>query len=183
MPTEAARVRVWDPLVRIFHWALAAAFVVAWFSHGGYLPLHRLAGYAIAALVLVRLLWGFVGPPHARFADFVRGPRELAAYAGLVVRGREPRYLGHNPAGGAMVVLLLTFLAALCATGVILDTPWYRDDGRVKQVHDLLTDAVLVCIVLHLVGVVYASWRHRENLVGAMISGSKRTEEAADGRS
>lgn len=174
MAPEAARVRVWDPLVRIFHWGLAAAFLVAWFSHGGYLPVHRLAGYAIAALVLLRVWWGFVGPPHARFTDFVRGPVQLAAYAGLLVRGREPRHLGHNPAGGAMVVVLLALLAALCATGVMLDTPWYRDDGRVKEVHDLLTDAALGCIALHLAGVAYASWRHRENLVGAMISGSKR---------
>jgi cytochrome b len=174
MAVEAARVRVWDPLVRIFHWGLAAAFVVAWFSHGGYLQLHRLSGYVIAALVLVRVIWGFVGPPHARFADFVHGPRQLAAYAGLLVRGREPRYIGHNPAGGAMVVVLLTLLAALCATGVMIDTPRYRDDGGVKEVHDLLTDAALVCIALHLVGVAHASWRHRENLAAAMISGSKR---------
>lgn len=174
MAAEAARVRVWDPLVRIFHWALVTAFVVAWFSHGGYLAWHRLAGYAIAALVLLRVLWGFVGPPHARFADFVRGPRPLATYAALLVRGREPRYIGHNPAGGAMVVVLLVLLAALCASGVMLDTPWFRDDGRVKEVHDLLTDAALVCIMLHLAGVAYAGWRHRESLVAAMISGSKR---------
>jgi cytochrome b len=174
MPAERARLRVWDPLVRIFHWALAAAFVVAWFSHGGYLALHRLSGYAIAALVAVRIFWGFVGPPHARFGDFVRGPGELAAYVGLLVRGREPRHIGHNPAGGAMIVVLLAVLAALSATGVLLDTPSFRDDGRVKQVHDALTDAALVCIALHLAGVAYASWRHRENLVAAMISGNKR---------
>jgi cytochrome b len=174
MSVEMTRVRVWDPLVRIFHWGLVAAFVVAWFSHGGYLALHRLSGYAIAALVLLRVSWGVVGSPHARFADFLRGPRELAAYAGLLVRGHEPRYIGHNPAGGAMVVVLLALLAALCATGVMLDTPRFRDDGGVKEVHDLLTDAALACIALHLAGVAYASWRHRENLVAAMISGSKR---------
>jgi cytochrome b len=174
MAGEGARIRVWDPLVRISHWMLAAAFIVAWFSHGGYLPLHRLAGYAIAALVVLRGAWGFIGPPHARFSDFVHGPRKLAAYARLLVRGREPRHIGHNPAGGAMVVVLLVLLAALSASGVMLDTPWFRDDGRVKDVHDFLTDAALVCIVLHLVGVAYASWRHRENLVAAMISGSKR---------
>jgi cytochrome b len=174
MSVEMTRVRVWDPLVRIFHWALVAAFVVAWFSHGGYLTLHRLSGYAIAALVLLRVFWGFVGSPHARFADFLRGPRQLAAYTGLLLRGREPRHIGHNPAGGVMVVVLLALLAASCATGVMLDTPWFRDDGGVKQVHDFLTDAALVCIALHLAGVAYASWRHRENLVAAMISGSKR---------
>jgi len=164
---------VWDPLVRFIHWALVAAFVVAYFSHGGYLSAHRISGYAIAALVVVRLIWGFTGSPHARFADFVPGPRTLGAYLRLLVRGREPRHLGHNPAGGVMIVVMMVVLAALCGTGFVLDTPRFRDDRDFKEVHDLLTDAMLVCIVLHLAGVAYASWHHRENLVGAMISGRK----------
>jgi cytochrome b len=170
----AARVRVWDPLVRLFHWALLIAFVVAYFSHGGYLQVHRVSGYAVAVLVALRAVWGFVGSPHARFADFVPSPRKLAVYLGLLVRGHEPRHTGHNPAGGAMIVVMLVLLAALCITGVVLDTPQFRDDRDFKAVHDLLTDATVVCIVLHLAGVAHASWRHRENLVAAMISGRKR---------
>ena len=166
--------RVWDPLVRILHWGVVAAFVVAWFSHGGYLGLHRISGYVLTALVVVRVAWGFMGSTHARFADFVAGPRKLAAYVGLALRGREPRYVGHNPAGGAMIVVMLVLLAALCATGFVLDTPRHRDDRDFKQVHDLLTDVTVICVVLHLIGVAYASWRHRENLVAAMISGCKR---------
>ena len=166
--------RVWDPLVRVFHWALVAAFVVAYFSHGGYLPVHRVAGYVITALVVIRIAWGFIGTEHARFSDFAPGPRKLAAYVGLLIRGGEPRYLGHNPAGGAMIVLMLVLLAALCLTGFVLDTPRFRDDRDFKQVHDLLTDATLVCILLHLLGVAHASWRHRENLVAAMLTGRKR---------
>ena len=76
MPVEAARVRVWDPLVRTCHWGLVAAFVVAWFSHGGYLAWHRISGYAIAVLILVRVAWGFVGSPHARIAILRMGPWE-----------------------------------------------------------------------------------------------------------
>jgi len=167
-------VRVWDPFVRLSHWMLVAAFVVAYFAHGGYLPMHRLSGYVIMALVVVRVVWGFVGSPHARFADFVPGPRTLGAYVGLLLRGREPRHVGHNPAGGVMIVVMLALLAALCMTGIVLDTPRFRDDGDFKRVHDLLTDAVLVCIVLHVAGVLHASWRHRENLVAAMFSGRKR---------
>ena len=166
---------VWDLVVRLFHWALVATFVVAYFSHGGYLPVHRVSGYAISALVVVRVAWGFVGSAHARFADFVVGPRRLADYLGLLFRGREPRYVGHNPAGGAMIVVMLILLAAVSVTGVVLDTPWFRDDRNFKEVHDVLTDAMLVCIVLHLLGVVHASWRHRENLVAAMFSGRKRS--------
>jgi cytochrome b len=174
MSGEVPRVRVWDPFVRVFHWGVAAAFVVAYFSHGGYLAVHRVAGYAIAALVVSRVLWGFVGSPHARFADFVPGPRKLIGYMGRLVRGREARHLGHNPAGGVMIVVLLVLLAALCATGVVLDTPGFRDDRNLQEVHELLTDATLACIALHVAGVAHASWRQRENLVAAMISGRKR---------
>jgi cytochrome b len=179
MAGETRGVRVWDPLVRVVHWSLVAAFVVAYFSHGGYLAVHRLSGYAICALVVVRIAWGFIGSPHARFADFVTGPRKLGAYLGLLLRGREPRHIGHNPAGAAMIAVLLLLLAALCVTGIVLDTPRFRDDRDFKQVHDLLTDVTLICIVLHVIGVAYASWRHRENLVGAMITGRKRREPGA----
>ena len=85
-----SRVLVWDLFVRVFHWALVAAFVVAYFSHGGYLFVHRWAGYAIAALLLLRVIWGFVGSTHARFGDFVTSPGALARYLGLLLRGREP---------------------------------------------------------------------------------------------
>ncbi|MEA2490310.1 MAG: hypothetical protein QOH21_2102 [Acidobacteriota bacterium] len=168
--------RVWDPFVRFSHWALVVGFVVAYFSHGGYLAAHRWSGYAILALVVLRVIWGFVGSPHARFASFVVGPRKLASYSGQLARGREPRHLGHNPAGGAMIVVLLVLLAALCITGLVLDTPKFRDDRDFKQIHDLLTDAALVCIVLHVAGVIHASWRHRENLVAAMFTGWKRSD-------
>jgi cytochrome b len=177
MASEGRGVRVWDPLVRVVHWSVVVAFVVAWFSHGGYLRVHRLAGYAITVLVAVRIVWGFVGSPHARFADFISGPGKLGTYFVLLARGREPRHLGHNPAGGVMIVVLLVLLAALCATGIVLDTPWFRDDGDMKEVHDLLTDAMLVCTVLHVAGVAFTSWRQRENLVAAMITGRKRAND------
>ena len=177
MAGQARGVRVWDPLVRVVHWSLAAAFAVAWFSHGGYLPVHRAAGYAIVVLVVVRIGWGFSGSTHARFADFVPRPRELGTYLRLLARGREPRHIGHNPAGGVMIVVLLTLLAALCTTGIVLDTPGFRDDADMKEVHDRLTDATLVCIVLHLAGVVSMSLRHRENLVAAMVTGRKRADD------
>jgi cytochrome b len=173
MAQEARGVRVWDPLVRVVHWSLVAAFIAAWFSHGGYLRVHRAAGYGLLALVVLRVAWGFVGTKHARFSDFVAGPRKLRAYLGLVARGREPRYVGHNPAGAVMIVLLLFAMAAVCATGIVLDTPRFRD-SELKEVHDLLTDATLACIAMHVLGVVFTSWRQRENLVAAMISGRKR---------
>ena len=168
------RVRVWDRLVRALHWGIVAAFPVAYMTHGGYLVAHRIAGYVLLALVAVRIAWGFIGPNSARFTRFVPGPRRLATYLGQLLRGREPRYLGHNPAGGAMIVVLLALLGAACVTGLVLDTPAFRDHRPFKAVHDTLSDAIAACVVLHLAGVLHASWRHRENLVAAMFTGVKR---------
>ena len=174
MTAPEGRVRVWDPVVRVTHWGIVAAFLVGYVSHGGYLFVHRVSGYALLALVAVRIAWGFLGPESARFARFVPAPRRLFAYLGQLLRGREPRFIGHNPAGGAMIVVLLALLLAVCVTGLVLDTPAFRDDRSFKQVHDAISDGIVACVFLHLLGVAHASWRHRENLVAAMFTGMKR---------
>lgn len=114
----AAAVKVWDPFVRVAHWLLAVGFLVAYLTEGEPEWLHSWAGYLVAALVVLRLLWGFVGPRHARFADFVYGPGKILRYLGDLLRLRAPRYLGHSPAGGAMILALLLALAATSFAGM-----------------------------------------------------------------
>jgi cytochrome b len=112
-------VQVWDPLVRIFHWTLVVAFFVAYFSED-VLPLHVWAGYLVGGLVVLRLIWGFIGPKHARFSDFIYGPFWVWGYLLDLLRLRGTRYIGHSPAGGAMVIVLLVGLAAVVGTGLQL---------------------------------------------------------------
>jgi cytochrome b len=114
-----AYVKVWDPLIRIGHWTIVAAFAVAYLSGEDVLSLHVWAGYVVGAAILIRVIWGFVGPQPARFADFVYAPRAVLAYASDLVRFRAKRYLGHSPAGGAMIVALLVLLAGTVVTGLM----------------------------------------------------------------
>lgn len=169
-------VTVWDPLVRVLHWALAASIAVAWFTSGHPKGLHQWAGYTAGALIAIRVVWGFLGPGHARFSDFVRGPQRVLAYLRDIVRGRERRYIGHNPAGGAMVVTLILATAAQVIMGWMQTTDTFWGVAWIEELHAVMAKVILVLIGLHLAGVAVASLRHTENLPLAMITGRKRLE-------
>lgn len=113
-------IKVWDPLVRLFHWSLVAAFTIAYVTEDEWQNLHVWAGYIVAGLIAFRLVWGFIGPQHARFNDFVFSPSRIIAYLKDMVALRARRYIGHNPAGGAMVLALLLSLAATTLSGMQL---------------------------------------------------------------
>jgi cytochrome b len=182
-------VAVWDPLVRIFHWSLVASFFIAYLTEDDFMGLHAWAGYVATALIAFRVLWGFIGPRHARFSDFVAGPRRAFAYAKEVLTGGAPRYVGHNPAGGFMILLLLAGVALAGVTGIIVYgidessgplaslgswMPEFVGD-IVEEFHELIANAVMGLVFVHILGVAVGSLLHRENLVHAMVTGRKRS--------
>ncbi len=203
----ARRVRVWDVFVRLSHWSVAAGFLIAYVSED-LLALHVWAGYVVGVLVVARVVWGFVGPPHARFVDFVCPPAAVVRYLANLLRFRARRYLGHSPAGGAMAVALWGLVLAVVLTGLVLYAEeehkgplagWLaaaphavaaplasvladEDDARDaeagaelwEEIHEFLAEATLVLVIVHVVGVLWASLVHRENLTRAMIDGCKR---------
>jgi len=174
--TPSDRVHVWDRAVRVLHWSLVVSVAVSAASLIDALGVpgwHRPAGYVALAIVLARIVWGFVGRDHARFVKFVRAPGATLNYLRLVLQHREPRTLGHNPLGAWMIVALLLCVVALAFTGWLYTTEMFWGSETVEDAHRALAWGLLALVALHLAGVIFASVRHRENLVRAMIDGEK----------
>jgi cytochrome b len=181
MTEETRTIRVWDAFVRVFHWGLVIAFATAWlFIDDDFETIHRVAGYSAAALISARIVWGIAGSGYARFKQFIRAPSTVWHYVADIATGREVRYLGHNPAGGAMVVALLVTVSAICLSGWLMTTDAFWGSSLMETVHEALTNVALALIALHVGGVVLASVRHRESLIQAMITGRKRAPQGDD---
>ena len=183
-PQHAARsddtIRVWDPLVRIFHWTVVLGVLLnSFLMEGGKAP-HRYVGYAVAAALAIRIAWGFVGSVHARFSDFLASPRMTVSHVRAVMAGRDRRYLGHNPAGAAMIVALMILLGVTTLTGWMqgLDAFWGVE--WVQETHEICANLIIAMAAMHVLGAIFESLAHRENLVLSMITGRKRGASGTD---
>lgn len=186
---DTTTIKVWDPLVRVGHWTLVAAFILAYLSAEEWLDLHVAAGYVVLGYVLLRVVWGFIGTRHARFSDFVFRPATVIHYLKDELRLRAPRYVGHNPAGGAMVIALLISLLFTTVSGLALYgadevagplAPYFGGLSHywtevIEEVHEFFANLTVLLVILHVSGVVVASLQHDENLIRAMITGRKST--------
>jgi cytochrome b len=169
----ARRVLVWDAPVRVFHWLMVLSFAGAYLSAESerWRLLHVTLGYTMVGLVAFRIVWGFVGTRHARFANFVRGPAAIAGYVRGLMRGRPEPHAGHNPAGALAIVALLGLTLVVTAAG------WatYTDVGGhgLEELHEGAANVMLAVVGVHVAGVLIGSWLHRDNLIGAMFTGRK----------
>lgn len=167
------RVTVWDAPVRVFHWVAVLSFFGAWITAESerWRLVHVTLGYTLAGLVAFRLLWGLVGTRHARFANFVRGPKVVGRYLASLVRGRPEHHTGHNPAGAWAIVGLLALAALVTFSGwATYNEVW---GGWTEDLHEGAANAMMALVLVHVAGVVVSSWLHRENLVAGMVSGRK----------
>ncbi|HYQ71634.1 MAG TPA: cytochrome b/b6 domain-containing protein [Gammaproteobacteria bacterium] len=190
MTTHTEGIRIWDPLIRVFHWTLVVAFFSAYLIEDDWLGLHVLIGYTVLGLLLFRIIWGVIGTRHARFTDFVCSPARTLGYLKDALTCRARRYLGHNPAGSAMILAMIFSLAATTVTGLALygyaefsgplaglmgDVSGWPGDS-LEDVHEFLADFTVMLVLLHIAGVVFSSLLHRENLVRSMFTGIKQKD-------
>jgi len=191
-------IKVWDPFVRIFHWTVVVCFFIAYITEDEVMWLHELAGYTILVFVIARVLWGVVGTRFARFSNFIYKPSTVKQYFKDSLHFKPKRYLGHNPVGGIMVILLLVMLALTSWSGMkaegisifadnafnieiiksaIADDDHENGGNEVwEEIHEFFANATLFLVFLHVAGVIFSSLVHSENLVRSMITGRKRKE-------
>ncbi|AFL55331.1 cytochrome b [Sinorhizobium fredii] len=167
-------VRVWDPVVRLFHWGLVACCVINLFLLPPGKSVHRYVGYAAMALIALRFVWGFVGTRHARFADFVRGPSAVASYLFAFAAGRAERHVGHNPAAGWVMILLMVLLAAVGTSGWLTTLDAFWGNKALGETHELLANSLMIVAGLHASAAVVESWHLKENLIWSMVTGRKK---------
>lgn len=206
MSNSKDTIKVWDPVVRIGHWTLVVAFFTAYFTEDDFLVQHVWAGYVVAAVVCIRVIWGFVGSGPARFGSFVRGPTAVFGYLRDLAARRDRRYTGHNPAGAAMIVMMLLALGGTVYSGLMVyaleenagpfaawvaaePTTVRPDDTRIveredyderedfwEEAHEILANLSLLLVGLHVAGVLISSRFHNENLIKAMFTGTKNRD-------
>jgi len=181
----SSQVAVWDLATRLFHWltvALVAAAYVTW--RLDWMDWHAYAGEAVLALVLFRVAWGFVGSDTARFAGFLGSPAAAMRHLAYLLRREPDTQVGHNAAGGWMVVLLLVLLFAQSLTGII-DNNDVADAGPltdrlparlldlIDTLHGVLWDALLAAVALHVAAIAIYALAKGHNLLRPMLTGRK----------
>ena len=182
----SATVLVWDLPLRVFHWALAAVVLTGIAAINlDNVDLHVRCGQVVLALVLFRIVWGFVGPEYARFTSFVRGPAAIASYARSLRRPPQEFHAGHNPLGGMVVVLMLALLLLQAVSGlfanddIVTEGPLARFVSKsvsnaITTLHDANAWLIIGLIVVHIVAVFVYLIRYRDNLIHPMVTGLKR---------
>jgi cytochrome b len=170
---NTASKRVWDPLVRVFHWSLVACVLLNLFVVDDGEDLHQWLGYAAAALVGVRVVWGFIGPRHARFADFFPTPRRVAQHLRALWRGAPEHHWGHNPPGALMVLGLMAMVLALGLTGWMQSLDAFWGVEWLQELHEGLGEWLMPMVGLHAAAALVMGRIERTRLVKAMFTGVK----------
>lgn len=164
---------VWDPFIRVFHWSLVTAFFVSQITAEWLDSVHEYSGYVIFGLIMARLVWSLIGPKTARFsADWI-DPSAIMKHLKEVMAGRQNTHVGHNPAGGAMILVLLASLAVTAVSGYLGQTDWFWGSEWLEEIHEAFGEGLLILVGIHVAAVLIMSLLEKRNLIRAMVTGSK----------
>ncbi|QKE62239.1 cytochrome b/b6 domain-containing protein [Aquipseudomonas campi] len=171
----APTLRLWDPLVRLFHWSMAAAFIANYFftEEGG--DWHRWFGYYAVGWLAIRGVWGFIGTPAARWTDFWPTPARLAEHLRALLGGRPYHRLGHSPLGALVMILMMVLMLGLGLSGFLMEeVDYFWGEDWIEELHELFANGLLALVGLHLLAALVESVRLRENLPLSMVTGKRR---------
>ena len=189
MDSPHVTLKVWDLGVRVFHWLLVALVTALWFtatSDGDWMTVHQWLGVTVIAIIFTRMVWGFVGSDTARFSSFLVGPKSVGRYLKrFISSGDDVSFVGHNPAGGWSVMLLLSFLVFQALTGlfsnddIFFDGPLAGVVGKdlsdvITGLHHQLFEILMILIGVHVAAVIVHWVFKRDNLIRPMVSGVKK---------
>ncbi|NVK41390.1 MAG: cytochrome b/b6 domain-containing protein [Oceanospirillaceae bacterium] len=165
---------IWDPVVRLFHWSLALAFLLNYAVLEEGETAHEWVGYYCLAILSVRILWGFVGPRNARFADFFPTPARVRHHLALLRQGRIEAHDGHNPLGGLMILALMAGVTLTGITGWMLELDAFWGEDWAEELHEVMANLTMLLVFVHVSAVLLFSWLGPVNLVRTMITGRRK---------
>lgn len=171
---QLEHIPVWDRFVRVFHWSLVVCILINFFVIDDGETLHRFLGYTASALVLARIVWGFIGSRHARFADFFPTPSRIRQHLHHLKSGTRDEYPGHNAVGAVMMLVLLVLTLALGITGYMQGSDAFWGEEWVQELHEGLASTLIACAGLHALAAIIMGRIEGTNLIAAMVSGVKK---------
>ena len=171
--TSQETIYVWDRFVRLFHWSLVSCVLLDYFVIDDGEIVHQVLGYLATALVVARIIWGFIGTQYARFSDFFPTPSRISHHIHSLFAGKVDQHNGHNPLGALMIIALLSLVMALGVTGFMQGLDAYWGEEWLQDLHELLANILIGLVGMHVSAALIMSHIERTNLIAAMITGSK----------
>lgn len=167
--------KLWDPLVRLFHWSLVFIFFANYFFNEEGDDWHQWLGYAAVAWLVIRFFWGFFGRGAARWGDFFPTPARLALHFRALVRGEPYHRMGHSPLGGLVMIIMMLCILGLGITGYMMqEIDYFWGEDWVENLHGWIADTLLVLVIVHVLASLFESYRLKENLPLSMVTGRRR---------
>ena len=166
-------ITVWDRFVRLFHWSVAGAFLLDfWVLEEGDPP-HEWVGYFLGVLLVLRIIWGFIGPHNARFINFFPTPSRVIKHLSDLRNDTIDKEEGHNPLGGAMVITLMLMLAVVSMSGWMLTWDMFWGSSLMEEIHHTSSNVTMILVVIHVAAIIVMGRFTRIPLIRTMVTGKR----------